>query len=454
MTRAFHHSYRKSALHIVMRSLTVLAIFIPLSATARQWTLEQCIEYAVANNLSIKKRAIDMQQSDIQLNTSKNSWLPEVRADLGEQLSFGNYNATTGSMDARKTSENRDLSYTTGALSASINLFNGFKVMNSIKADQFNLDAATADLEQARKDISIQVATQYLQCLYYKGLSDVARQQVELSRNLLERTVRMVEEGRRPLSEQKEFESTLAGDRYTLSEAEGNYKLAILALAQFLNIPADQDFEICEVSDYSVITQPADSIYENAQNFWPALMAAKAKVEESMYRVKIAKSDFYPVLSLGGSLKTFNVSMFRQDLGFGNFGEQFFRNNPNQVIGLQLSVPIFNRMQTRNNVRKAEAALQRRNVELEECNLNLLKEIQTACANAEVAREKEIAAQKSAEAAHVSFIYEQECYESGRGSVYDIQQARQKYFKASQKAVQSKYEYLIRQRILKFYQQF
>lgn len=432
----------------------MLASFFPISASARQWTLEQCIEYAVQNNLSLKKRAIDLQQSNIQLNTSKNSWLPEVRAELGEQLSFGNYNASTGSMDARKSDDNRDLSYATGSLSASINLFNGFKVMNSIKADQFNLDAATADLEQARKDISIQVATQYLQCLYHKGVSEVARLQVELSRSLLERTVRMVEEGKRPLSEQKEFEATLAEDCYTLSESEGNYKLAMLALAQFLNIPADQDFEICEVADYPIMTQPADSIYENALNSWPAIIAAKAKIEESKYRVKIARSDFYPVLSLGGSLKTFNVNMFNQNLGFGNFGEQFFSNNPNQVIGLQLSVPIFNRMQTRNNVRKAEATLQRQKVELEECNLNLLKEIQTAYANAEIAKEKETAALKSAEAAHVSFIFEQERYESGRGSVYDIQQARQKYFKASQNAVQSKYEYLIRQRILEFYQQF
>lgn len=432
----------------------MLASFFPISASARQWTLEQCIEYAVQNNLSLKKRAIDLQQSNIQLNTSKNSWLPEVRAELGEQLSFGNYNASTGSMDARKSDDNRDLSYATGSLSASINLFNGFKVMNSIKADQFNLDAATADLEQARKDISIQVATQYLQCLYHKGVSEVARLQVELSRSLLERTVRMVEEGKRPLSEQKEFEATLAEDCYTLSESEGNYKLAMLALAQFLNIPADQDFEICEVADYPIMTQPADSIYENALNSWPAIIAAKAKIEESKYRVKIARSDFYPVLSLRGSLKTFNVNMFNQNLGFGNFGEQFFSNNPNQVIGLQLSVPIFNRMQTRNNVRKAEATLQRQQVELEECNLNLLKEIQTAYANAEIAKEKETAALKSAEAAHVSFIFEQERYESGRGSVYDIQQARQKYFKASQNAVQSKYEYLIRQRILEFYQQF
>lgn len=454
MTRPIHHSYRKSAFCIITFSLSVLASFFPISASARQWTLEQCIEYAVQNNLSLKKRAIDLQQSNIQLNTSKNSWLPEVRAELGEQLSFGNYNASTGSMDARKSDDNRDLSYATGSLSASINLFNGFKVMNSIKADQFNLDAATADLEQARKDISIQVATQYLQCLYHKGVSEVARLQVELSRSLLERTVRMVEEGKRPLSEQKEFEATLAEDCYTLSESEGNYKLAMLALAQFLNIPADQDFEICEVADYPIMTQPADSIYENALNSWPAIIAAKAKIEESKYRVKIARSDFYPVLSLGGSLKTFNVNMFNQNLGFGNFGEQFFSNNPNQVIGLQLSVPIFNRMQTRNNVRKAEATLQRQKVELEECNLNLLKEIQTAYANAEIAKEKETAALKSAEAAHVSFIFEQERYESGRGSVYDIQQARQKYFKASQNAVQSKYEYLIRQRILEFYQQF
>lgn len=431
-----------------------LALIFPSTAYAEQWTLEECIEYAVQNNLTVKKRAIDVEQRDIQLNTSKNSWLPEVNLMVGEQFSFGNYNATTGSMDASKTELNQELSYTTGSIEATFNLFNGFRVKNGIKADQFSLDAATANLEQARKDVSIQVATQYLQCLYYKGIADVARSQVEVSRKLLERAVNMVEEGKRPLSEQKEFESALAGDQYSLTEAEGNFKLAILALKQFLNLPADEEFEVCEVGGSPAVLQSADAVYEDALKNWPALKSAEALVEEGTYRVKEARSGYYPSLALRGGVRTFYVDMFHQDLGFGNFGNQFFKNNLNEVVGLHLSVPVFNRFATRNSVRKAEASLRSRQVELAEYNQNLLKEIQTAFTNAEVAGEKEKAALKSAEAASVSFAYEQERYESGRGNYSDIQQARQKYMKASQNAIQAKYEYLIRQRILNFYRQY
>lgn len=452
MRRNIQTTDRRRVLYTALRFVTALAIFLPLTASARQWTLEECIRYAVQNNLTVKKRAIEVEQRDIQLNTSRNSRLPEVSLRVGEQFSFGNHSASINWMDDGISEMVGALSHTTGSLDASVNIFNGFRINNSIKADQYSLEAATADLEQARKDIGIQVSTQYLQCLYYRGMAEVARSQVEVSRNLLDRATYLVEEGKRPLSEQKEFESVLASDRYSLAEAEGNFRLAILALKQFLNLPSDEEFDVCEIKETHAATGTADAIYEDALRSWPAIRSAEAMVEEGSYRVKVARSSYYPSLALKGGVSTFYIDPFHQDMGFGSFGDQFFKENLNEVIGLQLSVPIFNRLATRNNVRKAEAALRSRKVELAEYNQNLQKEIHTAYTNAEVAREKESAALKAAEAASVSLTYEQERYEAGRGNSSDIQRARQKYINATQKAVQAKYEYMIRQRILEFYQ--
>lgn len=445
--------YINSSRSLAMRHLLSLALCAPVAAFAQQMTLDQCIEHAIQNNLNLQQRAIDIRMRDVQLNTSRNSWLPEVKAQVGEQLSFGNYNSTTGSMDASQSPVNRDLAFTTASVDASINLFDGFKVKNSIRADRFSLDAATADLEQARKDIGIQVATQYLQCLYYKGIADVARSQVQVSTQLLNRARILVEEGKRPLSEQKELEAILASDQYSLAEAEGNSSLALLTLAQLLNLPSPQNFDVCEVQASTTPVMQADAIYQQAQESWPAIRAAKAQIEENKHRVELARSDYYPTLTLQGSIRTFYVNMFHQNPGFSGFGDQLFRDNRNEVVGLHLSVPVFNRFQTRNNIRKAKISLESRQVALDELRQNLRKQIQTATTNAVVAQNKQTAALKAAEAAEVSLTYEQERYDAGRSSTFDLQQARQKCIKAQQDAIQAKYEYFIRQRILQFYQQ-
>ncbi|MDO4497160.1 MAG: TolC family protein [Bacteroidales bacterium] len=430
-----------------------LMLSLPVAVFAQKWTLDQCIDHAIQNNLNLQQRALEISQRDVQLNTSRNGYLPEVNAQFGEQISFGNYNATTGSMNPGTSTVSRDLSYTTMGVNASVTLFDGFNVKNSIKADRFSLEAAAANLEQARKDIGIQVSVQYLQCLYYKGLVDVARSQVEVCQQLLDRARIMVEKGKRPMSEQKEFEASLASDQFALVEAESNYTLALLTLTQLLNLPSSQGFDICEVESTGSIVPSAEAVFEDAQNTWPAINAAKSLIEEGKYRVEIARSAYYPKLLLSGSVKSFYVNMFHQNLKIGGFGKQMFDKNLNEVLGLHLTVPVFNRFQTRNSIRKAKIDLQGRQIALEEHKQKLQKEIQTACANAIVAQNKEVSAARALDAAQESFNYEQARYESGRGNTFDLQQSRQKCVKAKQDAIQAKYEYIIRQRILQFYLQ-
>ena len=203
-----------------IRGLALL-VLLPTSLTVchaqRQWTLDECISYAIEHNINIQQRELDIKKSQVKLETSSNAWLPDVSANLGEQFSFGNYNSTTGSLASKPVLENNDLAYTTGDITATMNLFDGFKTQSQKRADRFSLDAATANLEKARKDIGIQIAVRYLECLCNKSMVDVALSQLEVSKKLCQRAATLVDEGKRPLSELKDVEASVASDEYTLA---------------------------------------------------------------------------------------------------------------------------------------------------------------------------------------------------------------------------------------------
>ena len=425
-----------------------LATSLLVHAQGKVWTLDDCIEYATLHNIDLRKKSVQIQKRGVSLNTSRNEWLPIVEGEFAEQFSFGNYNSTTSSMNGNTGSQNNDLSYTTGKISATMNLFDGMKVKNSIIADRFSLEAATADLENARKDIGIQIAVQYLQCLYQRSMILEAQEQLSLSRQMVKRAQIRYEEGQRPLSELKDMEAQAANDEYTLVDAQGQYTLALTKLSQLLNLPSTEGFDIAEIHEES--EAPAVN-YEQVLNNWPSIVAAKAQIESSKAKVKIARSEYYPTLSLQSHISTFYVNFFHRDSGWGGFGKQFFDKNLNEVVGLHLQVPIFNRFQTRNKIRSAKLDVLDQDLALEDAQQKLRQDIQTAETNVNVAHQKSEAAKKSADAATVSLNFEQDRFDAGKSSVFDLLQARQKHMKARQEAIQAKYELMIRQRILKFY---
>ena len=440
---------------MIVKSIRALSLFTVLSATItvanaqKQWTLDECITYAIDHNVNIQQRALQIQKNKVSLETSNNAWLPEVNAHLGEQFSFGNYNSTTGSMQGNNSDNNYDLAYTSGNITATMNLFDGFKVKNQIKADRFSLEAATANLEKARKDMGIQIAVYYLECLCNKSMVDVANSQLAVSQQLRQRASVLVDEGKRPVSELKDIEASVASDEYTLTQAKGNLTVALTNLAQLLNLPNVENFDVAPIDEPSPNLTVAD--YTDVVERWPSITAAKSSIEAGKARVEVARASYFPTLYLEGSLRTFYVNMFHQNPGWGGFGKQFFNNNMNEVIGLHLSIPIFNRFQTRSNIRMAKLDVMNQQLALDDARQNLRTEMQKAYTNAMVALDKQASAQKAVDAAAVSVSYEQDRYDAGRSSVFDLIIAQQKHLKAQQDAVQSKYEYLIRQRILDFY---
>lgn len=437
------------------KMITSVAILLAALSAARAqehaYTLDECIDYAISHNINVQERALAISQQEIALNTSKNAWLPDLNLDMSQMFGFNNPGAASGN---GSVSLAEDGSATTGSVRASMPLFDGFRIKNQIQADRFSLTSATANLEAAKKDISIQVAAYYLQCLYYKGMADVSRKQVETSREMVRRATIQVEEGKRPRSEQADAEAQLALDEHTLTNDEGQYTLSLLTLAHALNMPDIEGFRIVEDEQALGLSSDAthqmpQTIYESTVDSWPTIMSAQAGIRQSESLLKVRKADYYPQLNLTGSIGTAYYNLFHQG-GLGSFGHQL-HSNLGEVIGLSLSYPIFNRFQTRNSVKHASNDIIHQRLALEDAKLKLREDIQNAYYNATVAQKKRQSSVKACEASRISVEYEEIRYEEGRSSIFDLLQARQKFHKAQQDAVQAKYESLIRQKILKFY---
>ena len=339
-------------------------------AQTKRWSLRECCDYAVEHNISIKQQQNQCRQQEVQLSTAKNSRLPDLSASASQNFSFGR------GLTAANTYSNTNTSSTSFQLGTSVPLFTGFQIPNQIKMNQLNLEAATADLEKAKNDIRLQVAQAYVQILYDMEIGDVARRQVTIDSMQVVRLQALVDNGKAAEATLSQQKATLANSHLTATQADNNTRLAILTLTQLLELPTPEDFgivrpDLSTISDGSLAALSPDAIYAEALGLKPEIAAQQLRLQAYNRNIKIAQAGYYPTLSLSGGLGTnyYTTSGFTSD----SFGEQL-KNNFSQYIGLNLSIPIFNRFQTRNNVRTARISLENQQLQLDNTKKTLYKE--------------------------------------------------------------------------------
>lgn len=429
--------------------ITAYALTMIFSANIQaqeKWDLEKCISHAIENNLNIKQQEASKEQSAVELSTAKWSRLPDLNGGASHSFNFGR------SIQADNTYKSLNTQNTSFNLNTSIPLFTGLKITNNIALAKLNLKAATEDLNKAKEDISIQVASAYLQVLFNEELAQVAHIQVELSKEMLVQKEEYFKNGKASEAEWLEAKSRVAQDQLSAVQADNNYKLSLLDLSQLLELPSPENFSIvsptAEMEEYmESISSPAD-IYNQAILFKPSIKAAQYRLEGAAKSVKIAKSAYFPQLSFGAGLSTnyYKVAGMKNSL----FGSQL-RDNFSQYLGFQLTIPIFNRFGTRNQVRSARIQQNTLNWQLEDSKKALYKEIQQAYYNAlgaESRYQSSITADKAAEA---SFNLMKEKYAEGKANATEYNESRTSWMKAISEKLQAKYDYIFRTKILDFY---
>ena len=419
----------------------------PTQAQEKQWTLRECCDYAVEHSISIKQRENACRQQELQLSTAKNSRLPDLSASASQNFSFGR------GLTEANTYSNTNTSSTSLSLGTSVPIFTGFQIPNQIKLSQLNLEAATADLEKAKDDIRMQVAQAYVQILYDLEIADVARRQIDIDSAQVVRLQAFVDNGKASEAELSQQKATLANSRLTATQADNNTRLAILALTQLLELPTPEGFAIVRpdltAGDGSAVAIPSpDAIYAEALGIKPEIAAQLLRLKGAAHSIKIAQAANLPSLSLSGGLGTnyYTTSGFKSD----NFSTQI-KNNFSQYIGLNLNIPIFNRFQTRNNIRNARIEQENQQLQLDNTKKTLYKEIQQVYYNALNALSKEKSSEEALQSTKDAFQLMQAKYENGKATITEFNEAKNTYLKSESDLVQARYENLYQQALIEFY---
>lgn len=414
------------------------------SFTQEEWTLVKCINYAIEHNLTIKQQETTRDSRKVDVNTAKWRRMPNLSGDVNQSFNFGRGLQVDNTYADRNT---RSLSLSLGT---NVPLFTGLEIPNTIALNKLNLQAAIEDLNKAKEDVSIQVTSYYLQVLYTEELAKIAHEQVALSKEQFDSKIEFFKNGKAAEAEVYEAKSRVAQDELSATQADNNYKLAILDLTQMLELPSPERFKVASPQTnypFETLTLP-EAIYNEALTFKPSIKAAQYRLEGADKNIKIAQSALYPQLNLQAGLGTnyYNVSGYNN----ASFSEQWSRNFA-KYIGISLSIPIFNRFQTRNNIRKARIDKTNLTWQLEESKKTLYKEIQQAYYNAVAAESKYKSSQTASEAAEASFNLMKAKYQEGKATATEYNESRTNWMKAISDLAQAKYEYLFRTKILDFY---
>jgi len=436
--------------------VTILAFvfFITLSAQEKKWSLEECVQHALDNNISIKQQELSSELVEEDIVTSKGNFYPSLYGSATQGWNFGSYIGQSG---VRISNNSRSNSF---GLNAGVNLYNGSRNKNSLLSARKSLEAAGFDLEENKNTIMLYIVNSYLNVLLNKESLKIAEDQIEISVNQIERAAGLVESGSKPRATLLEAEATLATNRQQLTSAKNTLDLSLLSLAQLLQI-SHKGFDVQDVLLNMKIEElkyaDTDVIFEKAVTLLPEIKSAEVIVENSDLGVKIAKGSYYPTLTFGAGMGT----SYQYNKNFKNpitgdviqpeaFGKQL-GDNLGYNLGFNLSVPIFNKFQTSSGVTRAEIRKKQAELQLVDRKMKLREQIEKAYADATAALDQFVSSEASLVAQEELFKNAQESYNSGVMTSFDFDQVRNRLVNAQSTAVNAKYNFVFRTKLLEYY---
>jgi len=453
-------------------------LFILHLNAQEHWTLQECINYAYEHNIQIKQQNLNTQINKTELKQSKLDALPSLNAGASHNFSYGRALDET----TYEYTENQEVQSSNFSVNSSVTLFQGFQKWNRIKRNKFLLKAELSNLERLKNDISLNVASAYLQILFNKELVEVSQSQLDITRQQIERTKQLVEAGTLARGSLLEIKSQAANEELNLVNAQNQLESSLLTLTQLLELDSIGDFDIAR-PDFSEIEKdvplkPVSTIFSDAKEILPRVESAEYNLEAKEKALDIAKGGLSPSLSLNFAYGTRYSSIRNKLTGYDEatipigetvsgeeviatqrfptysdyaFSDQL-KDNANTSIMLNLSIPIFNGLKANYSIDNARVSKLQAEYSLESTKNNLYKDIQSARSDAISAWKKYQAAKKTVESMEESFKYTKQKFEVGLVNSVEYNTAKNNLTKAKSDLLQAKYEYLFKIRILDFYQ--
>ena len=428
-----------------------LFAFIPTHAQ-KQWTMQECIDYAMQNNITLQKARLSQQSAVEDVKGSKGALLPTVSASANQSLGYrpwqntGSTTVTNGMVNTKV-----DKTYLNGSygVNAQWTVWNGNKNTNNVKLNKLSGQQAELQVAETANSIQERIAQLYVQILYLDESIKVSKASLETSQKNEERGKEMVEVGKMSKADLAQLTAQRASDEYNVVDAQAqmaNYKLQ---LKQLLELTGEEEFDVVipqTTDDQALAEIPAlQNIYQQALLSRPEIESSKLAIESSDLNVKIAKAGWLPSLSLSGSFSTSTNS-----LSSNGWSNQMKTNFSTQA-GLTLSVPLFDGRQTRTSVNKAKIQRQQAQLDLQDQQKTLYQTIEGYWLDANTNQQRFRAAQTTVESEQQSYDLLAEKFNLGLTNIIELMNGKDKLLSAQQNRLQSKYQTILNQQLLRFY---
>ena len=419
------------------------------------WTLKNCIDYALDNNIQIKQSELSSDSKEATLLQSKLNLLPSVNGSVSHSYGWGR------SVDmATYEYTNQQTTQDYFSISGNVNIFNGFQNINQIRKNKYEYLASKFDSDKMRDDISLMIAAAYLQILFSHELVATSQESVEVTKLQIDRTSKMVEAGTLAMGSLLDIQSQGAAEELNLINAKNQLNLAYLDLQQILDLEATDNF-IIDKPQLTIKKEPeilpSMQIYRYALTNLPEIKASEYRLKSSERTFAIAKGNRSPSLSLragwGTNYSDQIVYFDPTDPNFGDvipFGEQF-NDHQNRSLSLSLSIPIFNGYQVSTYINQAKMGIENAQYNLQLQKNQVRKNVEQAFADAVAAYKSYIATKTSLLSFKEAFMYMEKKFNVGMVNSIDYNVAKQKLTKAESDLLTAKYNYIFKAKILDFY---
>ncbi len=428
-----------------------------LGFSQKKWTIQECVDYAIKNNLQIQAQAYNKDVQTKNLEMAKKEYLPAVSGNISNNMNFGQTLVGTTSI--------RNDSYYNGAnVGANMLVYNNGRLEKNIRKTGFDVEASLLDIETIKNNIALQIAQQYLNVMLNREIKKISESAMENAQRLYDRAKITTDVGTTAQTVLAEATASLAREKQNVKTAQINVDRALFAMAQLLQLQDYKSFDVVDIpvpEELLPQTETVDEVLNIAYQNQPVVKAAEIRIKAAEAQTEVVKTNFYPTISATAGIGSFyNNLLNTNSIGFDpltgrplterSFTQQY-KNNFGQQLSLSANIPIFNKGITRLQVEqtKINETLAKNN--LEQQKFQLKQDIQQAQFNADSNYEVYTAAIEAERSTKLALDFAEKSYEAGRSTIYDVTIARNNYANAQGSVAQAKYNYLFSIKVLDFY---
>jgi len=435
----------KTKVLILLLTLQIPGLLQAQNIPVKKWSLTDCIDYALKQNIDVRGSELSNQSNEVNVQQAKDQKLPSVNASVNKNFNWSNRASGTTGQTSFSGSNNTNYS-----VNSSVSLYNGLKLNTKIKQAELNLESSKFNTKTIKESVSLSVLDAFLQVLYTEEQVKNSEKQIESTTEQLALAAERLSLSIISKSDYLQVKSELASEKYTLANAKSNYELAKVSLEQLMELPVDKNFEIEDPDlkgELNQVRNPdAPKVYTEALKLKPQIKSAELNKQSTELDEKIARSDYYPSLSLNAGVGTGYSSLSREMNYFNQLNHDI-----NPSVGLSLSIPIFQKNQVKNNIQQAKINVQ--NAELNQINTQnqLRKNIEQACTDVNAAQMQYEASNEKYSATEESYKLAEEKFKNGLINSVDFLIEKTNMIVAESDFLQSKYNLIFSYKILDFY---